>query len=325
MFENRETKSRSGFTLVELLVVITIIAMLVGLLTPAVIAARAAARKAQCMNNLKNLGDALIQFDLAKGRFPGYADNVPGYKDASGNPMSASWTVMILPYIQRNDIWDQYRRNNVSGLGDIEIDLFACPSDHETENASVNRLSYVANTGQEDQDITTAGIPFDWPANGVFLFHPSTKSYHTTAPRIVDGSQHTLLLSENLQAGSWNEARTYIASSTTRSDMEAEVGMIWWLDRADPTVRPVTPPSGYKINDLSSTVPSPSSGHSGGVNVVYCDGHCQFLREDIDYDVLARLMTPDGKNAMVSGTKVSTASATGNWQSDPLDADDYVD
>ena len=104
------TKKQNAFTLVELLVVIVIIALLIGLLTPAVIAAREAARRTQCMNNLKELGSGLIQFDLAKSRFPGYANSMPGQKDSNGNPIAVSWAVMILPNIQKNDIWELYRR-----------------------------------------------------------------------------------------------------------------------------------------------------------------------------------------------------------------------
>ena len=122
-----------GFTLVELLVVIVIITMLVGLLTPAIITARATARRTECMNNMKNLGDALIQFDLARDRFPGYANRMPGQTNADGMPRPVSWAVMILPYIQRNDLWDQFRSQESSGIVPqaVEIDLFACPSDHE--------------------------------------------------------------------------------------------------------------------------------------------------------------------------------------------------
>ena len=75
--------------------------------------------------------------------------------------------------------------------------------------------------------------------------------------------------------------------------------------------------------DVSYPHARPSSNHSGGVNVVFCDGHCQFLREDIDYDVYGRLMTPDGKNS--KPINPSNAGANMSWQSVPLNDDDYVD
>ena len=301
------TKKQNAFTLVELLVVIVIIALLVGLLTPAVIAAREAARRAQCMNNMKNLGDGLIQFDLAKQRFPGYRNTVPGLKDKNDVPILVSWVVPILPNIQRNDLWDECRRGTVPL---VEIDLLSCPSDHEKIDL---QQSYVVNCGLED--FKPSGGPgnyFDYPPNGVFFDRPTTKGTHTTVSRIPDGAQHTLLLSENVGANKWTD--------TT----EHQSGMLWWNDydtyaANDPKLKAI------KINGTDESLASvnaiyrarPSSNHPGGVNVVFCDSHTQFLREDIDYDVYARLMTPDGKNA-----KVPTTGATVPWQSKSLSADD---
>ncbi len=309
-----QIQKRNAFTLVELLVVITIIAMLVGLLTPAVIAAREAARKVQCMNNMKNLGDALIQFDLAKQRFPGYANRMPRQANA------VSWAVMILPNIQRSDIWDILRSGEVL-VNNVEIDLFACPSDHEPGE---NQQSYVVNCGQEDQplDSNQPNIPPDWPANGVFLERFTNRDHHVTASRIPDGTQHTLLLSENIQAGAWNESIDTSNSSAHPRDMEPSVGMVWWYKFAD---LPDAIHINQGLDDATLTISHarPSSNHSGGVNVIFCDGHSQFLREDIDYDVYARLMTPDGKNAMEAGTDKKVDPAT--KQTTPLSADDYID
>ena len=324
------TPKRNAFTLVELLVVIVIIGMLMAMLLPAVQAARESARRITCMNNMKNLGDALIQFDLAKSRFPGYANRMPGQVNA------VSWAVMILPNIQRTDIWDQFRRENIDPNNPVppqavEIDLFACPSDHEQ---LPYQQSYVVNCGQEDYNGTSTNPvpPTDWPSNGVFLFHPTTRGRHVTASRIIDGTQHTLLLSENLQAGPWLTPISPPTDPPTilTNTIEAEVGMVWHIDPTDdPAVLPVPlDGSGWQINnDKEADIVDidharPSSNHSGGVNVVFCDGHSQFLREDIDYDVYARLMTTDGNNAMVAGS-----SGTPNipWQSEPLDADDYID
>ena len=317
-----------GFTLVELLVVIVIIAMLTGLLIPAVLSAREAARKTECMNNMKNLGDALIQFDLAKDRFPGYANTMPGYKDTSGNPIPVSWAVMILPNIQRTDIWDQFRSQESSGIVPqaVEIDLFACPSDYETLDY---QQSYVVNCGQKDKP---GDNPPDWPANGVFLNRFANRDRHVTASRIPDGTQHTLLLSENIQAGPWLTANTSNPPEVITT--EPEVGMVWWHDYDDPAEFPPNLRKWIQINgeddNTSGLTPMhkarPSSNHSGGVNVVFCDGHSQFLREDIDYDVYARLMTPDGKNAMVAGTKDPVLDVNDKlWQNKPLNDDDYID
>ncbi len=319
------TPKRDAFTLVELLVVIVIITMLIGLLVPAVLSARATARKTQCMNNMKNLGDALIQFDLARNRFPGYADTMPGQDD------DVSWAVMILPNIQRNDLWNQFRRQNISSPPEppqaVEIDLFACPSDYGQEDY---QQSYVVNCGQIDYAVTstTPTSYIDWPANGVFLYRPKTRGKHVTASRIVDGTQHTLLLSENLQSGPWLEPDNSTTPPTVlrtipTNDIEMSVGMLWY-SASDHVSLPVPPADGWHINDDKEEHARPLSNHSGGVNVVFCDGHTQFLREDIDYDVYARLMTPDGKNARVTidqdGTTVSVP-----WQNTPLDADDYID
>ena len=139
-------------------------------------------------------------------------------------PDSVSWAVMILPHVQKNDIWDKYRRNDVGSVSGIEIDLFACPSDHEQGN---RQLSYVANCGLADNPVGSFAEDLvtytESPANGVFLYRPTTKGQHVTASRIADGTQHTLLLSENVQAKEWD----FVFNTTLNQPLESQVGMIW--------------------------------------------------------------------------------------------------
>ena len=98
--------NRRAFTLVELLVVIAIIAILVAILLPAVNAAREAARTAQCMNNLKQLGLAFNNYNSANGRFPpGWINNV----DTRWDFAEFGWPVFILPFMEEQGIYDQLK------------------------------------------------------------------------------------------------------------------------------------------------------------------------------------------------------------------------
>ena len=149
----RERRSR-GFTLVELLVVIAIIGILVALLLPAIQAAREAARRSQCTNNLKNLGIALHTFHDSKKRLPAaitYPDHptVPG-KETNYDPLTDSrlfgnWAIDILPYIEEQSLADQFQidklsrllvTTSVGGPTDVnwgprgtELEIMLCPSD----------------------------------------------------------------------------------------------------------------------------------------------------------------------------------------------------
>ena len=91
-------RNRSGFTLVELLVVIAIIGILIALLLPAVQAAREAARRSQCQNNLKQLGLGLHNYHDVKGHFPIGADSVS----------QLSWRVYLLPYIEQDALFEKF-------------------------------------------------------------------------------------------------------------------------------------------------------------------------------------------------------------------------
>jgi len=115
------TIRRPGFTLIELLVVIAIIATLMGLLLPAVQKAREAAARAQCQNNLKQIGLAMLNYESGNGSLP----------PVRSNSLGASWAVLILPqieqdnYYQRWDINDAYVRNQTRS---IPVKIYACPS-----------------------------------------------------------------------------------------------------------------------------------------------------------------------------------------------------
>ena len=189
---------RTGFTLVELLVVISIIAMLASLLMPAVNRAREAARRTQCMNNMRNIALAMMQYDTAKQRLPGWANNLcpdPTHQVATGTRSTqgaASWCFELLPYIEKGDLYYLYGPNNKdtststsrrcmqNGVPQEHIKLLICPNDSGAVG-SPNALSYVVNCGMRDRGWNSLSIGggsdygayHSWnyleaPGNGVF-------------------------------------------------------------------------------------------------------------------------------------------------------------
>jgi len=199
-------RRRRAFTLVEMLVVISIIAVLAALLLPAVQMAREAGRKSSCSNNLRNLALAIQQFDSAKNRYPAARTylNDPTYK-SNANALPASWNSKgdstlswiheIMPYIERQDMRDRIElllKTNRTNFpqGTVQqvygkLNLLFCPSDEIDDNTSPTNqlaqgngpplpyspLSYGINTGVADVTsitTTTAMFGFDWPQNGVF-------------------------------------------------------------------------------------------------------------------------------------------------------------
>ncbi len=284
-----------GFTLVELLVVITIIGILMALLLPAVNFAVENARQRACMNNMKQLATACVMFDSTKNRFPGYTNKL-AFNDSGTKYKQVSWFIEITPNVERTDIYEAWQASASPAKPYVEFAV--CPSDPPDSNDQPY-LAYVGNAGFRVPGSNTI-------ADGIMLNSfpnaatPAVRGPAITATQVKDGLSNTLLVTENIQATTYDVADQFSNC------------FVWWA--TDDATRRI---NGNKnvAGSPSDANARPSSNHPGGVNVAFADGHTGWLRQDIDYQVYVQLMTPRHTD--------STNVPAGAWKNYVLNEKDY--
>ncbi len=304
------TKTR-GFTLVELLVVIAIIGILIALLLPAVQAAREAARRMQCANNLKNIGVGLHNYHSTYSCFPA-GMIVHGYYQ-----WGFAWSAMILPFMEQEmveakiDYKQLYYKppNWIHNDGrhddpvEILMSVFICPSDPkgreyvEVGNGLPNDDFAPTNyTGVADSvDYTGSGMYKDprEDCNGIFFANKTVG-----IRQITDGSSNTLCVGEVTGCGGQaNGQPAYFGHFICTHNLQ---------DTRDGINSYLTLPGGRddKRNPINDTPTNRhfrlfdeigfSSYHPGGAQFSLCDGSAHFIEETIDHRILSAMTTRAG-------------------------------
>jgi prepilin-type N-terminal cleavage/methylation domain-containing protein/prepilin-type processing-associated H-X9-DG protein len=281
---------RAGFTLIELLVVIAIIAVLIALLLPAVQAAREAARRAQCVNNLVQIGVALQNYEAAHEMLPPGVVNPTGPIANAPKGYHHNWMSQILPYVEQGNTFRKVAFRH--GVYDVEnqtvsrhqISLFLCPSDSGSRTASGGANNNFAACYNDVE------APIDANNTGVFYLNS-----HTRYDDITDGSSFTIFVGEKLQDSrdlgwmSGTRATLRNTGSAVNRALGAPLSPFAALDDEDEEGAESAQAAKASTNDASLLVGGFSSRHPGGANVAFGDGSVRFLKSSISNRVLHRL------------------------------------
>jgi len=308
---------RRGFTLVELLVVIAIIGILIALLLPAVQAAREAARRSQCTNNLKQLGLALHNYHDANKCFPYRMGGGSGSGWGTVTLPRLSGFVPLLGFIEQGAMAAQvgndptYVWNTAFQPWVTQIPALLCPSDPSTKEISViGQNNYAFSIGDQYNNTDWASYPTPPPTRG--LFGPNTS---VTFADILDGTSNTAAMSEIVRPPSSNAFGSNTTSNTTNPincrasfvngqyttailDRDRSLGTRWCDGRVGyVSFNTILPPNGPVCNgQTTSGILTAGSRHPGGANVMLADASVRFVSQTIDTGDLSAACVTSGQS-----------------------------
>jgi prepilin-type N-terminal cleavage/methylation domain-containing protein/prepilin-type processing-associated H-X9-DG protein len=300
--------SLGGFTLVELLVVIAIIGILVALLLPAIQAAREAARRAQCLNNLKQIGLAFQLHADAREIFPtgGFGQWARRRTDGSnpkaknpedrGRPLHApeqnwGWAYQILPYIEQQALWAM----TVGEIRPVPVAAYFCPTRgtnrvFDIEGSLRAMIDYAGNGGSSNEGTSDYAMMGNGK-DGVVV-RVSSKPNETYGPLVVPGRQIEDGTSNTLLVGEKNLNAARLGGRQGNDDAG-------WIEGWDhDTIRwgYFQPTADFNHASLEPPVPVLSafgSSHAAMFNAAFCDGSVRSISHDVDLGVFRLVCSRD--------------------------------